>query len=230
MRSGAAFTLIELLVIIAIIAMLAMIMLPAMRLVREAAVATRCAGNLRQIGTFLKQFEADNDGRMVGQAYASTGTSSWSSILDIELLADEAVKMPRWGNPAGNDLLCPNYRYISGQPRCYNFNYYAAGGDYDSTAKTSDFGAVIYPPVSKNPAYAGWKFYCLGALSARFKASSTKVMVQESFSGSDYSRDASQATFRHGGGRSANYLFVDGRVSAYAMQPSLWKVIPHGFN
>lgn len=228
MRS-AAFTLIELLVVLSIIAILAMLILPAMKLVREAAVAVRCGNNLRQLGTFLQQFEADNDGRMVGQAYAWSGTASWNEIINTELLADAAVKMPRWGDPAGNDLLCPNYRYISGQPRCFTYNDYAAG-ENDLATKTSKYGAVINPPSQQNPAYAGWQFYCLGALRSRFRAAATKVMVQESFGFGDYSRDATQATFRHSGGKSANFLFVDGRVASYAKEPFLWKVIPHGFN
>jgi len=229
MRSTAAFTLIELLVVIAIIAILAMLLLPSLKLVKEAAVATRCAGNLRQVGAFLQQFEADNDGRMVGQAYAWSGTASWNDIINTEQLADAAVKMPRWGDPAGNDLLCPNYRYVSGQPRCFTYNDYAAG-ENDVATKTTKHGVIINPPSLQNPAYAGWQFYCLGALRSRFRAASIKVMVQESFGFGDYSRDASQATFRHGGSRSANFLFIDGRVASYAKQPSLWTVIPHGFN
>jgi len=45
-----AFTLIEIIVVIAIIAILIALLVPAVQKVREAAAATQCANNLRQIG------------------------------------------------------------------------------------------------------------------------------------------------------------------------------------
>src|SRR5438552_15882727 len=57
-----AFTLIELLVVIAIIAILAAILFPVFAAAREAARATSCRSNLRQIGAALAMYREDYDG------------------------------------------------------------------------------------------------------------------------------------------------------------------------
>ncbi|MBN8527399.1 MAG: prepilin-type N-terminal cleavage/methylation domain-containing protein [Planctomycetes bacterium] len=59
------FTMIELLVVVSIIAILAALLLPAIRLVRGAAQAAACAGNLRQIGLGIQTYAAEHDGALV---------------------------------------------------------------------------------------------------------------------------------------------------------------------
>jgi prepilin-type N-terminal cleavage/methylation domain-containing protein/prepilin-type processing-associated H-X9-DG protein len=60
-RARRGFTLIELLVVIAIIAILAAILFPVFARAREAARATSCRSNLKQIGTSLRMYSQDYD-------------------------------------------------------------------------------------------------------------------------------------------------------------------------
>jgi prepilin-type N-terminal cleavage/methylation domain-containing protein/prepilin-type processing-associated H-X9-DG protein len=66
-----AFTLIELLVVIAVIGILAAILIPVVGAVRERALTTACASNLRQIGVAIQLFTTDHSGRYPGPAWIS---------------------------------------------------------------------------------------------------------------------------------------------------------------
>jgi prepilin-type N-terminal cleavage/methylation domain-containing protein/prepilin-type processing-associated H-X9-DG protein len=71
-----AFTLIELLVVIAIIAILAAILFPVFARAREAARATSCRSNLKQIGTAFAMYRQDADETMPYNNYSNNGDTS----------------------------------------------------------------------------------------------------------------------------------------------------------
>ena len=58
---NSAFTLIELLVVISIIALLAAMLLPAISMVRDAAQATKCGQNMRQLGLYLENYAGEHE-------------------------------------------------------------------------------------------------------------------------------------------------------------------------
>jgi len=80
-----AFTLIELLVVIAIIAILAAILFPVFARAREAARATSCKSNLKQIVTACMMYTQDYDEKVVASwdAYANVngGASYWMGMI-----------------------------------------------------------------------------------------------------------------------------------------------------
>jgi len=75
--SRRGFTLIELLVVIAIIAILAAILFPVFAKAREAARATSCRSNLRQISTATLMYVQDYDEAMPNQAWFN-GCNEWN--------------------------------------------------------------------------------------------------------------------------------------------------------
>ncbi len=96
MRKKKGFTLVELLAVIVIIAFMVAVLLPALRTARQKADAMACASNLRQIGTAIASYCADNDGyyphvpALQMSADRRPSSYSWWSVLsDRGYLAKE---------------------------------------------------------------------------------------------------------------------------------------------
>ena len=91
MRSNKAFTLIELLVVISIIAVLAAMLLPAVTLVKNAAVLSVCSNQLRQLGMAHMGYAAENDDLLCpANGYASPTSINWRWYLSPYIEKDPA--------------------------------------------------------------------------------------------------------------------------------------------
>ncbi len=82
MRERRAFTLIELLVVIAVIAVLMAVLMPALRKAKESARRVRCASRLRQWGTAIELYSADNEGKLMGMTMAWGGQAYCHYIMN----------------------------------------------------------------------------------------------------------------------------------------------------
>lgn len=87
MRSG--FTLMELLIVVSVIALLAAMLLPAIGMVRELALATRCQSNLRQIGLAAALYPEEWDGLVAPCKNWDGG--KWSELLAPFLESDDRI-------------------------------------------------------------------------------------------------------------------------------------------
>ena len=95
-----SFTLIELLVVIAIIAILAAILLPALQKARERGRAANCISNLKQMGTAIGMYEADNHGWSVPYSNPGTGAKrDWKFRLEEYNIGKETFYCPSQHKP-----------------------------------------------------------------------------------------------------------------------------------
>jgi prepilin-type processing-associated H-X9-DG protein/prepilin-type N-terminal cleavage/methylation domain-containing protein len=74
----AAFTLVEILAVIAILAFLMALLFPILGKMREKTNATKCVGNLRQIGALVGIYMADNDGYLPFWRPWTDGFNAWT--------------------------------------------------------------------------------------------------------------------------------------------------------
>ncbi|MHB0998925.1 MAG: type II secretion system protein [Armatimonadota bacterium] len=81
-RKNNGFTLIELLVVIAIIAILAAILFPVFAKAREAARATACLSNCKQLGTALAMYTGENED-MLPAAHMEAAAAAGDGVVEL---------------------------------------------------------------------------------------------------------------------------------------------------
>ncbi len=129
LRARHGFTLIELLVVIAIIAILAAILFPVFAKAREAARATSCKSNLKQIGLAMRMYSQDYD-EMLTPAFVyydnpTNNVLAWYPDFlnpyvknaNIWWCPSDTARLTNWKRdwlPAGNGPGLRNLRYSYG--------------------------------------------------------------------------------------------------------------------
>jgi prepilin-type N-terminal cleavage/methylation domain-containing protein/prepilin-type processing-associated H-X9-DG protein len=148
-----AFTLIELLVVIFIIAILAALLLPVLSRARESAHMTVCRSNLKQLGTGLSNYVADNRAYpiwcMNSEDIAAGNFPTW---WHQQLEPYVGAKWPATNSlgltepPRSRVYQCPSYQrvvYISSMPvtnlimpfvGSYGYNTFGTGPTHPRTA------------------------------------------------------------------------------------------------
>jgi prepilin-type N-terminal cleavage/methylation domain-containing protein len=158
------FTLVELLVVIGIIALLISILMPALSKARQAANATGCLSNLRQIGVAYQMYWNDNRQYMPFVAYRSAGAvrdTLWYDVLGpyVGRKAATLTTSPRQ-DVSPLFTACPDFVYDPLAP-----NGTGTGVNWPAPLDSLGYGqSTQYHALRNLPAgaTAGWVFRGMG--------------------------------------------------------------------
>ena len=163
----AAFSLIELLVVVSIIAVLAALLLPAIKLVREAAYGSSCLSNLRQLHMGVSLYAQDFS--VLPPTYGSWpyNRKGWPHVMAATYLESSSQN----GQNQRRDVLkCPGDKRIVDTVGVGGFldtqHYVAAVWSNNSQAEVSDWVAIISSYANNYNAFPGNQEYPPGRSAA----------------------------------------------------------------
>ena len=139
MNKQKAFTLIELLVVISIIGILMGILLPALKAARDQAKKVICVSHMKQLGTCMRLYVDDNNGK----THYAANNGLWDNAWEDPVVLKEYYpyeKNAYWGIPyksytSGNKIFgCPSAKRVDDWPES------GWGKDYQHFFKYSSYG------------------------------------------------------------------------------------------
>jgi prepilin-type N-terminal cleavage/methylation domain-containing protein/prepilin-type processing-associated H-X9-DG protein len=195
------FTLLELLVVVALIAVLTGMLLSSVRIVREAANATACASNLRQLQLANATYKSDQGYWMPGYDVSFSGNNFWIKSRDFLALYTDGKVTDADNNRIPRRQLCPDSR----PPVSWDSLSFSYGYNCNATFAPANQPWYYHPSDADIVSFADGLDWLLtyGGLPNYYVTGSPKP---------EGLRSKTSTAFRHHG--RANVAFYDGHVAA----------------